>query len=91
MIIGLSKMVWLGVAFFSAAVAFALMTLPVELDASRRAKKMLNGLGLVSITEQKAVSSVLSAAALTYVASLLQAISSLMYFVFVALGMSRRE
>lgn len=90
-IIGLSKMVWLGVAFFSAAVAFALITLPVELDASRRAKKMLNGLGLVSITEQKAVNSVLSAAALTYVASLLQAVSSLMYFVFVALGMSRKE
>lgn len=90
-IIRMSGLVWLGVAFFSAAVLFALITLPVELDASRRAKKMLNGLGLVSIMEQKAVSAVLSAAALTYVASLLQAVSSLMYFVFAALGMSRRE
>lgn len=90
-LINISGLVWLGVAFFSAAVAFALITLPVELDASRRAKKMLNGLGLVSITEQKAVSAVLSAAALTYVASLLQVVSSLMYYVFVALGMSRRE
>lgn len=90
-IIRMSGLIWLGVAFFSAAVAFALITLPVELDASRRAKKMLNSLGLVSITEQKAVSAVLSAAALTYVASLLQAVSSLMYYIFVALGMSRRE
>ena len=90
-IIKISGLVWLGVAFFSAAVAFALITLPVELDASRRAKKMLNGLGLVSITEHKAVNAVLSAAALTYVASMLQAVSSLMYYVFVALGMSRRE
>ncbi len=90
-IIHVSGLVWLGVAFFSAAVAFALITLPVELDASRRAGKMLNGLGLVSVAEQKAVSAVLSAAALTYAASLLQAVSGLMYFVFTALGMSRRE
>jgi len=62
-IIKISGLVWLGVAFFSAAVAFALITLPVELDASRRAKKMLNGLGLVSITEHRAVNAVLSAAA----------------------------
>lgn len=90
-IIRLSGLIWLGVLFFSAAVAFALVTLPVELDASNRAKKLLSGLGLVSVTEQKAVGTVLSAAALTYVASLLQAVSSLLYYVFVALGMSRKE
>lgn len=90
-IIGVSGLVWLGVVFFSAAVAFALVTLPVELDASHRAKVMLSNMGLVSVADSKAVNAVLSAAALTYLASLLQAVSSLLYFVMIALGMSRRE
>jgi len=85
-------LVWAGVALFSAGVLFSLVTLPVELDASRRAKQMLQATGLVvSAEEGRATSAVLSAAALTYVAALLQAVASLAYFVFLALGLSRRN
>jgi Zn-dependent membrane protease YugP len=52
---------------------------------------MLKSNGLVTTTESAGVSAVLSAAALTYVAALLQAVSSLMYYIFVATGMSRRD
>ncbi len=81
--------VWTGVGLFSAAVAFALVTLPVEFDASRRAKVMLQATGLVSERELEGVSRVLSAAALTYVAAFIQALAYLLYFVFIALGMRR--
>jgi len=80
---------WIGVLLFTAAVLFALVTLPVELNASRRARAMLSNTGLVSIQEMDATKAVLSAAALTYVAALLQAMGQLMYFLFYALGMGR--
>lgn len=90
-IIGVSGLVWVGVALFSAAVLFSLVTLPVELDASHRARKMLLSQGLVAQAEYNGASAVLTAAALTYVASLLQAVASLLYYVFVVLGMGRRD
>ena len=88
-IIGLSGMVWVGVAFFSAGAVFALVTLPVELDASRRALRMLRESNLVDGDEVGAAKKVLSAASLTYVAGLAQALSQLLYFVFLAMGISR--
>jgi hypothetical protein len=88
-IVGASGLVWLGVILFSGAVAFSLVTLPVELDASRRARQMLTASGMVTEEESRGVNAVLSAAALTYVAALLQAVATLMYFVFIAMG-SRR-
>jgi len=90
-LLSLTNLVWLGVILFSGAVVFALVTLPVEFDASVRARHMLKSNGLVTTTESDGVRAVLSAAALTYVAALLQAVSSLMYYVFVATGMSRRD
>jgi hypothetical protein len=90
-IIGLAGLVWLGVLLFSAAVIFALITLPVEINASNRARQMLRTAGLVTDVEYKAASAVLSAAALTYVAALLQAVANLLYFAFIALSMSRRN
>lgn len=90
-VVQVAGLVWLGVILFSGAVAFALVTLPVELDASRRARLMLQSNGLVSVTEYDAASAVLSAAALTYVAALLQAVANLLYYVMIAVGMSRRE
>jgi Zn-dependent membrane protease YugP len=89
--LSVTNLVWAGVILFSGAVVFALVTLPVEFNASVRARQMLKSNGLVTTTESDGVSAVLSAAALTYVAALLQAVSSLMYYVFVATGMSRRE
>ncbi|HIE17326.1 MAG TPA: zinc metallopeptidase [Dehalococcoidia bacterium] len=82
--------VWTGVFLFSLAVIFSLVTLPVEYNASNRAKQMLRSTGLVSAQEYSAASAVLSAAALTYLAATLQAIAQLFYFVLIALGMGRR-
>jgi len=90
-VIQLSGLVWLGIIFFSGSVVFALVTLPVEQDASRRALQMLRADGLVGTTDLQGVQSVLSAASLTYVAALAQAVSQLLYFVFLATGMSRRD
>ena len=81
---------WIGVYLFAAAVLFALVTLPVEYNASTRARRMLQTTGLVSAREYDGASAVLSAAALTYVAALLQAVAQLFYFVLLAVGMGRR-
>ena len=89
--LSVTNLVWAGVILFSAAVIFALVTLPVEFNASMRARQMLKTNGMVTTAESDGVSAVLSAAALTYVAALLQAVSSLMYYIFVATGMSKRE
>jgi Zn-dependent membrane protease YugP len=82
--------VWAGVFLFSLAVIFSLVTLPVEFNASNRARQMLRSTGMVSVQEYDGASTVLSAAALTYVAATLQAIAQLFYFVLMALGMGRR-
>ena len=84
------NILWLGIFLFSAAVLFTLVTLPVEYNASNRARQMLRSTGLVSVKEYDAVSAVLSAAALTYVAAALQALANLFYFILVALGMGQR-
>jgi Zn-dependent membrane protease YugP len=80
-----------GLILFSAAAVFALVTLPVELDASRRALKMLSAYGLVDNRDLSGARSVLNAAALTYVAALAQAISTLLYYGFLLSGMRRRD
>jgi hypothetical protein len=82
--------VWIGVFLFSLAVIFSLITLPVEYNASNRARQMLRSTGMVSTDEYNGASAVLSAAALTYVAATLQAVAQLFYFVMLALGGSRR-
>lgn len=74
--------VYAGIALFGLSTLFALVTLPVELNASKRAKKMLLEDGILTAEEVPGASKVLSAAALTYVASLL---ISLFYFLRFAL------
>lgn len=81
--------VWIGVFLFSLAVLFTFVTLPVEFDASNRARQMLRSTGMVSTQEYDGASAVLSAAALTYVAATLQAVAQLFYFVMMAMGMRR--
>ncbi len=70
-----------GVILFSGAVAFTLVTLPVEFNASSRAREMLMRNGLVTTEEAQGVNAVLNAAALTYVAAAAQSIAQLLYFV----------
>ncbi len=79
----------LGVILFSAAVAFTLVTLPVEFNASARAREMLTRNQLVTAEEAAGVNAVLNAAALTYVAAAAQAVAQLLYFITI-LG-RRRE
>ena len=74
------------VILFAVIVLFQLVTLPVEFDASRRAKQQLSSLGLISGSEAEGASSVLSAAALTYVAGALAALTQLAYYALVFLG-----
>lgn len=81
---------WIGIFLFALAVLFSLITLPVEFDASNRARQMLRNTGLVSVEEYNGASAVLSAAALTYVASFFQAAAQLMYFILIAVGLGRR-
>jgi uncharacterized protein len=82
--------VWIGVFLFSLAVIFSLVTLPVEYNASNRARQMLRSTGLVVAQEYDGASAVLSAAALTYVAATLQAVAQLFYFILLAMGGNRR-
>ena len=83
---------WLGVLVFSGGALFALATLPVELNASNRAREMLSQSGIIQ-GEQEAsgVNTVLTAAALTYVAGLATAVLQLLYYVFLVGGMGRRR
>ncbi len=81
-----------GIAGFAAVAFFQLVNLPVEFDASSRAKTELVSLGIVSGPELPYVSKVLNAAALTYVAATLQAVLTLAYYLFVFLqATSRRD
>ena len=82
---------WLGVAAFALGTLFALMTLPVELDASSRAMKLLTTTGIVDRTEYGQARSVLTAAAFTYVAGLAASVLNLLYYVMLVTGMSRRD
>ncbi|GIV68532.1 zinc metallopeptidase [Caldilinea sp.] len=70
----------IGLLLFAMTAVFALVTLPVEFDASRRAKQQLVAMGL-SPQEMRGVSEVLDAAALTYVAAAVQAIMTMLYYV----------
>jgi len=85
---GLIWLVWAGVALFALATVFALLTLPVELNASTRAMTMLQTAGLIDRTEYGEARSVLTAAAWTYVAGLAGAVMNLIYYVMMASGLS---
>jgi hypothetical protein len=83
---------WIGVFCFAGAVIFSLITLPVELDASRRAMVLLNGAGLVTGDEERrGARTVLIAASLTYAAALAQSLSTLFYYSSLLGGGRRRR
>jgi Zn-dependent membrane protease YugP len=78
--LGLAGLVKVGIVLFASVVAFQLITLPVELNASARAKQMVFDYGLVTETERDGISRVLSAAAMTYVAGALASVMTLVYY-----------
>jgi Zn-dependent membrane protease YugP len=76
----ITDLAWLGVIVFSAGALFALATLPVEFNASARAKELLYATGIIQTEEERrGVNQVLNAAALTYVAGLVTAVMQLLY------------
>ena len=91
MLLNVTPLAWAGVILFGGVAAFALVTLPVEFDASRRAKELLFQFGFATGDELVGVNRVLDAAALTYVAGLAQALSTLLYYVFLLTGSGRRR
>lgn len=89
--LGLS-IAWLGVLFFAGGAIFALATLPVEFNASARAKQLLAQSGIIRTEEEtRGVNQVLNAAALTYVAGLITAVLQLLYYVFLIGGLGGRR
>ena len=77
------SLIGIGIVFFSAAVAFQLVTLPVEFDASKRARNLMISEGILFNDEEHGVRKVLNAAALTYVAGALMALFELIKFIMI--------
>ncbi len=85
-IIGALGLVQIGVVLFAAAVLFQLVTLPVEFDASARARNQLEALGITTQADRSGAMSVLNAAALTYVAAAAASVAYLLYYVMAFMG-----
>ncbi len=81
----------IGLLLFSGTLIFSLVTLPVEFDASRRAVAMLREGQMITSEEVEGARKVLSAASLTYVAAAAQALSTILYYVFLLSGSRRRR
>ena len=92
LLLEIGNLAWLGVLAFSAGAIFSIATLPVELNASKRARQLLQTSGLITSTkEKKGVNQVLNAAALTYVAAIATSVLQLLYFASLAGGVGRRR
>ncbi|MBE5765588.1 MAG: zinc metallopeptidase [Clostridiales bacterium] len=89
-VLSFEPVIYAGIALFSVVVLFSLITLPVEFNASRRALQALEGGAYLDSEELKGARSVLSAAALTYVASALTAILQLVRLIAIS-GVGRRR
>lgn len=76
------ELIWVGICLFSVGVVFSLVTLPVEWDASRRAKIAIDEAGMLSPEENRQASKVLNAAFLTYLAAAVTSLLTLLYYLF---------
>lgn len=92
LLLNLTALALVGLLLFGGAVLFSILTLPVELDASRRAMNMLEGAGLlVTQDDRRGTQAVLRAAAFTYVAAMVVAILNFAYYAMLVLGSGRRR
>jgi len=90
LLLRMTNLAWLGVLVFSGGALFALITLPVEFNASARAKQLLVQTGIIQTNEEmRGVNAVLNSAALTYVAGLVTALMQLLYFATLVGGRRR--
>lgn len=83
------SLAWVGLGLFAVTALFALVTLPVEFNASNRAKAWLTTSGVIVGEESQGINKVLDAAALTYVAAAIQAVTTLLYYAYLLMGRSR--
>jgi len=90
MLLHSANLVYLGVLLFAGVLLFQIVTLPVEFDATARAKRLAVENGIVLAQEREGMDRVLNAAALTYVAAAISSIATLLYYLSLASGMSRR-
>ena len=85
LIFNMVNLIWIGIFFFALMVLFSILTLPVEIDASRRGLKLLREAGLTQTAEDaQGAKGVLTAAALTYLAAAVTSILQLLYYVSLA-------
>ena len=90
-LMGSMPLVWIGIGGFVAVFLFQLVNLPVEFDASNRAKRLLSEMGIVDEQGAAAVRSVLNAAAWTYVGATIQSLLTLLYLLSRHSGMGSRD
>jgi len=91
-VFNLTHMIWIGVFFFGLMVLFSVLTLPIEIDASHRALKLLREADLIKTKEEAAgVRQVLNAAAMTYLAAAITSLLQLLYYVSVAKRQNRHS
>lgn len=86
-----TTLIWAGILSFGAVLVFQVINLPVEFDASNRAKRLLSEMGIVDEQGARVVRRVLNAAGWTYVAGTLSSLMSVLYFIFVFFGRGRRD
>ncbi len=82
---------WVGVALFSLTAVFSIVTIPVEIDASRRAMGFIKEFNLLQESEYGGARKVLTAAALTYIAALLSSLGNVLYYVLILTNMRGRD
>ena len=85
-----ANLIYLGCALFSLVLFFSIITLPVEWNASARAKEQMLQSGLVGVSERDGAASVLNAAFLTYVAAAFSSLMTMLYYLMLARGSRRR-
>jgi hypothetical protein len=89
MLMQFDQLAIIGLVLFSLTALFAFVTLPVEFNATSRAKAWLATSGVIYTQENKGVNAVLDAAALTYVAAAIQAVMTILYYAFILFGRRR--
>lgn len=91
LLLAIDNLAIIGLILFAGTALFSIVTIPVEMDASKRAKNILASNNIVYGDELNGVSAVLNAAALTYVAGAVQALSTLLYYMLLFFGGRRRR
>lgn len=91
LLIASTNLAWVGIILFSLSTVFSLLTLPIELDASRKGLGMIKKERLLEPSEIPGAQKVLTAAALTYVAATISSLSNLLYFIFRVQGVGSKK